>query len=237
MKCTHSNKVCSDYNTYICTSCGIEKAAPIQPRMEFGKSMPLVLGYSRGVRFKTILDKLLKPRIYGKTNARVLEELFKQPQGSIQSGEDMLRFLSSLSVANKCYQSCHFYYLLHTKPKTYPLPPHITIINDLESDFLRIKNRFVSARHKSNSFFSYNWLLRKILSNHNLTYYIQFVKPIKCGRRIRKYETMYQQLTNEGNDFVVPDNLKMNQIPPVAPLDDGNQYRLSRSFFSNPLTA
>ena len=59
--------------------------------------------------------------------------------------------------------------------------------------------------HEYTSFFSYNWLLRKLLDRQECKYYIQFVKPIKCKKRAQTYEAMWDFFTSEDNDVTVVD--------------------------------
>ena len=230
MICSHKLVVVTDYNTQICTCCGIETQVCIVPQLSYGNSSPLVLGYSRGARFKTILEKLLNPRVYGKANHRVLYELSRLPKNHFKNGFELLKWLAALRIPNKNYQCSHYYYIYVTKPKEYPTPPPIVVMNALEQQFNQIENKYLASSQDFRSFFSYNWILKKLLENNDLDYYIQFVKPIKCKRRLIKYNAMYTKIMNEDNVVVSLESLQNCQTLPDEPQDDETESRPSQLF-------
>jgi hypothetical protein len=204
----------------------------IIPQLNYGNSSPLILGYSRGTRFKSILEKLFYPRLFGKPNAKVLYYLSLLPPNHFTTGGQLLKWLAALQIPNKNYQCAHYYFIFATKPKCFPKPPHLLTILKIEKDFIHIHNQYQSsATYKS--FFSYNWVLRKILENYQLDYYQQFVKPIKCKRRLQKYAKMYLNIMTSNNDFAALGNSQNCQKEPVSPLGDAIESRQLLLSFSN----
>jgi hypothetical protein len=214
----------------------VEVCLSITPQLNYGNSSPLILGYSRGTRFKCILEKLFYPRLFGKPNARVLYNLSILPKDYFVNGHALLKWLAALSIPNKNYQCTHYYFIFITKPRKFPIPPHQLIIHKIEEDFVAIENAFQSWPKKYKSFFSYNWILRKILQKYSLDYFLQFVKPIKCKRRLKKYNTMYTEIMSEDNVVVTPGNWKSCQKS-LGELPGGvSEYHQKLLFFSSLVT-
>lgn len=231
--CDH-HYVISNYDTQICTRCGVEKALGLTPQIDYGQSTPLIIGYSRGTRFKMLLDKLFRPLLYGKMNSEVLESLYRISPNTFKNGYELLEWLGRLNIPNKCYQSAHSYFLFHTGNKVMPTPSAHDIHN-IELQFVRLETKFLRSCEIGSSFFSYNWLLRKLLLKHNQTYYIQFVKPIKCKRRSSKYNLLFSSLMNVDSVSGLRDSLRNCQKQPDELQGDDSLCRLKRYFFLNRL--
>jgi hypothetical protein len=195
--------------------------------------MPLILGYSRGARFKILLDKLFNPLLFGRMNPYVQLKLNEVPPGRFESGKGILKWLSSLNFPNKAYQSAHSYFLLYHGSKV-RLPPHPETIHNVELEFLRIEHGFSRSRFQNSSFFSYNWLLHKIFRLYKLDYYCQFVKDIKCDRRFKRYENMWTHIKTLGNVAESPDKMIVSQTQPVALRGDGSRSHLYLQFLASP---
>jgi hypothetical protein len=193
-----------------------------------------MLGYSRGARFKILLDKLFKPLLFGRTNARVLLKLNDIPANQFENGQELLKWMSGLNIANKAYQSAHSYFLFYKdiNPRS---PPPTPTIHNIELDFVRIEYGFSRSKYKNSSFFSYNWLLHKLLNIHQQHYYTQFIKPIKCHRRFKKYEDMWNHIKTLGNAVEGPDSLKTSQTPPLVSPGDDSRYHRNLSFLASRL--
>jgi hypothetical protein len=205
----------------------------IVPQLNFGNSSPLILGYSRGTRFKNILDKLFFPRLFGNPNPQVLYNLSLLNKHFFSNGGHLLNWLSALPIANKNYQCTHYYFIFVTKPTVFPKPPHIDIIHKLEKAFTKIENKFLSSGKEFKSFFSYNWVLRKIMGEHNLDYFLQFVKPIKCKRRLQKYTNMYNEIMSADNVVEAAGNSQNCQIKPALSQGGASGFLQRLLFFSN----
>jgi hypothetical protein len=152
------------------------------------------------------------------------------------NGQQLLKWLARLPIANKNYQCVHYYYIFVTKPNVFPKPPSIDTINKIERDFIKMENDYEDSGKDFRSFFSYNWILRKLILKHNLDYFLQFIKPIKCKRRLQKYTEMYNEVTKLDNVVVTQESSKNCQILPVSPLDDEIECSQILQSFSNLLT-
>jgi hypothetical protein len=72
----------------------------------------------------------------------------------------------------------------------------------------------------SKPFFNYPWLLRKLLSNHGLLDYIQFVKPIRCEKRNTHYDLLYRRVMTVNIGVINPDNHETNHGTAFEPEND-----------------
>lgn len=228
----------SEYYTTICPSCGVERSVAISISPQFSHNQTLCVGYSRINRFRIILDQLFNPLVYGKPNSHVLFRLNKVKRGTLKNGHDMICWLTSLQISDKRYQCTHYYYKwFHKDNYIVPQPPCKSKVRELETKFSFLETNFTYSDHSAHSFFSYNWLLRKLISEQpSLLKYLPFVKRIKCPHRYDRYDSMYNELTNAGSAVKVKGDAEDCQIQPAAPLDDGSlSQNRPGSFFLNLL--
>ena len=187
----------SDYNTSICQCCGIEQRAALKPTEGYTENVPLDAGYSRHHRMSTLLKQLFRPRFFGSPNSEVTANALKH--GPFKNGEELLLWLAKLKVKHKQYQNAHYYFAIADPKHEIRSPPCTSTILKIERKFTQIEKLFMSRAHHYTSFFSYNWLLRKLLYRQECKYYLQFVKPIKCKKRAQTYEAMWEFFTSEDN--------------------------------------
>ena len=216
----------SDYNTLICTLCGLERECAIMSIQGYTENMPLELGYSRYNRMANLLKQLFQPTLYGTPNSRVVYEVMKQ---TFATGEELLVWLSKLQVKNKRYQNAHYYFTVH-KPYQVPTPPCQRKMRAMMSLFTKLEHRFDGWSHPYKSFFSYNWLLRQFLEEFQLGVYLQFVKQIKCPKRVALYESMYNFFTSSGNAGGDVDVFQRSQKQLYEPQGDVYSYPLGRQY-------
>ena len=100
-----------------------------------------------------------------------------------------------LKIKQKNYQNCHYYYAISNADYVIPPAPNVEKIRAIERTFHTMQDRFMEWTHSYKSFFSYNWLLRTLLVQENLPFYLQFVKKIKCKKRVLVYEKMWEFFT------------------------------------------
>lgn len=221
--------VVSNYHTRICICCGLETQIPLVAEINYGNSTTLCVGYSRCIRFRIILDQLFKPLLFGSPNQKVLFAL-RDTKPTINNGSEMLEWLTHLPIPDKRYQSAHYYFSWLNPEYTVPESPSIMDIRLLEQQFMRLEqNYYSSGLSKTHSFFSYNWLLQKLLHNTTMSSYGQFIKKIKCPKRHIRYENMYSTLTNACNVSTALDAFQTNQTLLVGLPDDETLYHLSLS--------
>ena len=219
-KCLPEHSVVSMYHTQICKQCGLERQISIVPEINYGNSTTLCVGYSRCIRFRIILDQLFKPLLFGSPNQKVLFTL-RVSKPTINTGCEMLEWLNNLKIPDKRYQSAHYYFAWLNPDYKVPHSPSIATIRLLEQQFMRLEQSYYnSGLSETHSFFSYNWLLQRLLLNNGLSSYGQFIKKIKCPKRHKRYENMYDLLTNACNALTTRGVSQTNQKPPVEPQDD-----------------
>ena len=223
----------SDYNTLICRVCGVERQCSLVSSQGYTENMPLDLGYSRYNRMSNLLKQLFEPTFYGTPNSRVVYEVLKK---NFASGEELLGWLAKLPIKNKRYQNAHYYFKVHHKPYSVPRPPCQLKIRAMLSLFTKLEHRFDSRVHPFKSFLSYNWLLRQFLEQFKLGGYLQFVKQIKCPKRVALYESMYNFFTSADSAAADEDVFQMNQTPLVGPPDGDDSFPLGRQYVLGLLT-
>ena len=221
----------SDYNTIICMVCGHEEACSLVQSSGYTENMPLDIGYSRYNRMWNLLKQLFEPTLYGNPNSRVVHEVMSQ---NFENGSELLHWLSKLPVKNKRYQNAHYYYLFN-KPYTVPDPPSKTTVLAMLSVFTKLEQRFDAWSHPYKSFFSYNWLLRRLLTDFELEVYLQFVKQIKCKKRVDLYETMYTYFMTSDNVVTNEDVFQRNRTQPCVSQDGDHSSPLVLRCFLNRL--
>jgi len=183
----------TNYNTKVCYSCGLEKESALQPTEGYTTNVPLLNGYSRHNRMYMLLKQLFNPRHYGYPNSEVVANVLKH--GPFSHGTKLLGWLAKLKVKHKQYQNAHYYFAIASSSYVIPDPPPPEEVLAMERSFHKLEQGFRARNHTYKSFFSYNWLLRKFLEEAKLNYYIQFVKQIKCKKRMKMYETMWEFFT------------------------------------------
>ena len=190
MNCTHETFFCSDYGTRICQTCGSEKTCGLPTSDQYTTNCPLVVGYSRNARVKSILEKLFMPYKYGNPCQEIVY-IIKRDQLTFVTGMDLHHWLNSVPIKQKKYTCCHYYYAIANKHYDIPPPPCQDLTRKVLRKFNCLEMQFNSTRHPYKSFFSYNWLLRRLLMMFHLEHYVQFIKPIKCSGRRRMYSRMF----------------------------------------------
>ena len=189
----HRDVFITDYGTSVCKDCGIEKRAALPTSDQFTTNCPLVVGYSRNSRVKTILEQLFSPFLYGKPCQEIVY-IIKRDLLTFETGKDLHQWLNLQQVKNKKYTCCHYYFAIANPQYKVPPPPSPDIFREVLREFHSLETKFNVTEHQYKSFFSYNWLLRKLLKNCQLEHYVQFIKPIKCKGRRRMYSKMFQVL-------------------------------------------
>ena len=224
----NTDRILTEYYTTICISCGDERATAISISPQFSPNQTLFVGYSRINRFRMILDQLFNPLIFGKPNSRVLYKLNQLGGGVLKNGNDMIHWLTGLEISDKRYQCTHYYYKWYMKDRyRVPPTPSKNLIRGIETKFSVLEANFTISDHASNSFFSYNWLLRKLLEEYpSLRHYLQFVKNIKCKHRYDRYSNMFDELIKNADSVAkVPGCVGNYQTQPVVLPGGGSLFR------------
>ena len=225
MSCSHTFYE-TNYCTSVCYDCGLEKPAGITPLDGYTTNVPLCNGYSRHHRMYMLLKQLFDPRHYGSPNSEVIAHMLQH--GPFQHGNQLLKWLAQLKVKHKQYQNAHYYYAIASPTYVIPDPPCPEKLIVIERTFYKLEQRF--SAHTYKSFFSYNWLLRKFLQVENLPFYLQFVKSIKCKKRLKTYETMWIFFTRADRVVATQDVSRSFQTQLVGPLENVGRPHLEQPF-------
>ena len=92
--------------------------------------------------------------------------------------------------------------------------------SDIIGDFVSLEHS-LSDVYPNRRFFSYRWLLIKLLSKYNLQVYIKFVKPVVTNKTCLKYEVLYKSLTSCSTALAVPESFP-NFLKPCLLFEDGD---------------
>lgn len=192
-KCT-APKFLTDYNTEVCSSCGLENRigySMFEPNANvYNTHTPFLQGYSRQKRFAAMLDCVITPSPSSADNETLKYML---PHKTVKNVNEIFKLLKNHNSKDKRYCSVHLFTRLlcptYVPPKTVSHEVRKRILNRFK-DMEFLHRRFVN--HKP--FFSYCWLLRKFLSNEGLTQFLPYVKTLKCKRRCKVYEDLYTEL-------------------------------------------
>lgn len=194
MVCEHEH-FRTEYGTRVCKLCGIEQRVGLPSFDRYTSNCPLVIGYSRNTRVKSILEQLFRPFTCGNPCHEILY-IIQKNRLTFETGEDIHSWLNEQLVKNKKYTCCHYYFAFANSWYKVPPPPSQQDFWALLTEFYSLEFKFNMCNHGYKSFFSYNWLLRELLTQFELTHYVQFIKPIKCKGRRSMYSNMLSTLQN-----------------------------------------
>ena len=187
------NLLQTEESSLVCPSCGIERRvlAPCT-YLNCGFQMrhsPFMSGYSRSKRFKQMVEMLLFPAS-SNADQKALRILFEQ-KSTIKCLGHIIHLLTTSKLQDKRFCSLHLFSKLFN-PKYKP-PPHkgdlFYILERMKFQFELIELRYKSlVRNKP--FINYTFIIRFLLLNMKLFYYLKFVKKLKCPKRRQRYQTM-----------------------------------------------
>jgi hypothetical protein len=225
----------TDYGSLICRGCGLETPTGLLVSDKYTSNSPLHVGYHRVCRVKNILDQLFEPQLYCYPSSEVLYNIYAS-RLEVADGVELLTWLGKLALKNKKYNACHYYFMFANRPYIIPKPPAKETYFKILRDFYIVESIFRCQKRKKTSFFSYNWLIRRLLTNNNQEYYTQFLKPIKCKHRRAQYEKMYNSILKIANTHSTGrvGVSSFHRSPFVSP-DGARLYpRRRQSCFSDP---
>jgi len=227
----------TDYNTHICMNCGLEKTIPIVSRpLPYTLNQPLWVGYSRVNRFRKINKQLFYPTSYGHIAGEIFVQMKKA--GKFDTTEIMVNYLKTLISKSKNYNALHLYAVNFVKDYTPLEPPMKYIQEGILADFALLEMG-MHITFPGKRFFSYRWVLIKLLKIYRLFQYVPFVKPLVNKNSSHKYENMFNSI------MTVNKHEKVQESPPVIetqlvqlPDDDSESqalgYALLRLLKSDP---
>ena len=188
-----TQKIVTSANTSICIECGNEKKTPYDLSKEpyDWTRVPCITSYSRKKRFAKLFDNTVNPN--AETNDNLMLR-YLMGVGLIRTVPELLRIIKKSNLRDKRYGSLHVFSKMFVQSYQKPTTPKNLLL--LRKSILkRFEDyEFAHKRYGSGNFFSYRWLLAKLLKEFNLDRYLVFVKMLKCPIRCSYYETMFADL-------------------------------------------
>jgi len=216
--CEHQH-ICTDYNTNICIKCGLEEKTPIETSVKmYTLNQPLWIGYSRVNRFRKILKTLFFPRECGKISGDVFLKM--KAHGKFENVENMRNYLKTLTAKSKNYNAMHLYAIYFVKNYVNLEPPLLNMRDNLIADFSLLETG-MTHMFPLKRFFSYRWVLIKLLKKYELWMYVPFVKPLVNKNSSKKYEYMFHNIMTVNTPEQAPESPQVIERPLVQ-LQDGD---------------
>lgn len=145
--------------------------------------------YQRKKRFEQIMLKIVWPTIENKD-----VPVYKLLSGKrYNSAQHVMRTLKKLKVKDKRYHSIHAFCKYFQRDY---IPPTLFTLQNKKNALCVFRNvEEMFLKHKSDvPFFSYAWLIRKILNLLDLHEFDLYIKKIRCPKRNLYYEEMFNDL-------------------------------------------
>ena len=188
--CKSKNVFITERHTKLCTECGIETRhsfdiTPIHVSYNGCHHQPFAEGYNRKKRF----HNMLRCVIWGGCNSADEKMIKHLEQFNYYKTEAcLLKQMKKSKLRDKRYISLHLFSKLFLPSYKKPVIP--TNWNSVDCSIVRLFLEIELVHHRifSKPFFSYVWLLQKILICHGLENYCCYIKRLKCPRRVKLYE-------------------------------------------------
>ena len=177
----------------VCLECGktmpiITSASP----SSYGENVNICL-YSRKKRFEVMARALLYPS-FDRKDEHVYKHL-KTTHDTLPNLESLRVALKACPIKEKRYHSVHLFSKLLCEDHIHIHPPSPEFFRRLMRLFDEILCCFkVQQRQK---FFSYPWLLKKLLHIADEFRYDKYIKQIRCSKRNFYYEQLFSDILLE----------------------------------------
>ena len=188
--CNSKNVFITDYHTLLCMECGNEKrcsfeVTPLHVSYNCNHHQPFASGYNRQKRFHTMLANVL----FGGCNVadeHMIKYLVQYEPYTDESG--LLKQMKCSGLRDKRYTSLHLFARLFLESyQQVEMPANWDAVE--KSIMLMFGEIELTHRRVfSKPFFSYVWLLQKILLCHKIDWCSRYIKQLKCPKRVNAYE-------------------------------------------------
>ena len=184
--------------SHICTKCGSEipfVSPQIQTFHEQPRCAIVSSPYSRKQRFIILLRKILG--VDSGPGHRDSVWCVLANSAPFKNTEEIISCLKHSGLRSKHYTSLHIFAKLHVANYTAPVCRLSPYDIEHKMDLLFDEVEFMWCRFQSHeSFFSYAWLLEKLLKHINVFHsYSQYLKVLVCPHRRQKYHKRWQAIT------------------------------------------
>jgi len=194
--CKSKDVYVTDYHTLLCLQCGLESQTafemnPIHVSYNCCHHQPFAVGYNRQKRFRTMLINV----VFGTCNSAD-ENMLKylaQFQNYVDESS-LLKQMKKSNLRDKRYTSLHLFSRLFLPSYKKPVIPCNWDV--VEKSIMRMFSEIELVHRKmfSKPFFSYVWLLQKIIIYHGLCMYSKYIKKLKCPNRVKAYDNDFTQI-------------------------------------------
>ena len=188
--CT-AQKIKTQYSV-ICSECGSETPFLV---CDFYNvfSAPIQKNYSRSHRFQQKVKKLLLIDSTPKSSDKIWQYLESNRVDLVDVASIRKKLREATHIKQKHYDSIRLFYTVFCgQPRLIISEPH-KLLDRIMQDFDDIFVKW-SGYYQDGLFFSSDWLLRRIVSNH-CPELMCFLKPATSASRNSKYEKMLQTIS------------------------------------------
>ena len=194
-----SSVLLEDDANYVCMGCGTVLQTYLRPQNNrFGENVNVCV-YSRSKRFEIMLRALLYPAFDVKDETMYKHLARKAMYGSL---EGLRNEMKRCTIKEKRFHSLHLFATLLCPNHISPKPPEHRYFKRIMILFDELLCQYNSKKRKK--FFSYPWLIRKLLNVTNEYRYDSYIKKIRCKKRNAFYETLYKTLvTNSPQNYLI----------------------------------
>lgn len=175
---------------YVCSLCGKNRHCLTVRATKFGENVTVCV-YSRSKRFEMMLKAVLYPS-FDKKDTTMYKHLADYDK--INSIIELEAAMKTCNTKEKRFHSLHLFSKLLCGEYIAIAPPTINYYKQVMNLFDEILCQF-NAKSTTN-FFSYPWLLKKLLNVTGVTRYDAFIKKIRCKKRNMYYQNMLHDLVD-----------------------------------------
>ena len=193
-----STTVMTTYYTRVCTECGLEHREHPEPELENVADAynTLDTAYSRTMRFKNYLKQVTGVFSGCHYNAKIWS--FLEKDAPFESITEMLRYMRQYKCKSKHYDCIYSFAkaFVPSEKGVGTLTYHQVKLVYRKFDLLLSRWKQLTRGGDSDGmlFFSYPWLVRRLLNDIGVTKYDRYIKALRCKKRNQKYEELYQKL-------------------------------------------
>ena len=230
MECLHKF-VFSEY-TNVCTECGLSYPSFISTDVKrYTENQPLWVGYNKSNRFRNMIMALFKPLTHSTIPGNMIKHLQKFPKfESVGAIFECMK--TAVGCRDKKYNSMHLYAVMFCKNYKLHKSPLPKTISDLIGDFIVLE-----AGHRrafpNKRFFSYRWILNRLLQKYKLFSWVKYVKKLKNKSSCKRYTKMFKMIMSSDKLGPVRGRGRVTERPPGLQQGDDFQFRSPGSFELN----
>ena len=175
----------------VCRECGIVRQVLTVSPAKFGENVNVCV-YSRSKRFEIMLKALLYPAFDCKDEI-MFKHLTQRPSYSTLG--DLRSEMKRCKVKEKRFHSLHLFATLLCPTHKSPKSPARHYFKRIMYLFDELLCAFNSKRRIK--FFSYPWLIRKLLNITGEHRYDRYIKRIRCKKRNYFYKRLFDDLVRD----------------------------------------